>query len=63
MQLSNQIAEIDRQLAAELKTLKASYKAAYESSLRQEEEMRHRIEALKADVLDLQKRVAPSTTH
>jgi succinoglycan biosynthesis transport protein ExoP len=63
MQLSNQIAEIDRQLAAELKTLKASYKAAYESSLRQEEEMRRRIETLKADVLDLQKRAAPSTTH
>lgn len=63
MQLSNQIVEIDRQLAAELKTLKASYKAAYESSLRQEEVMRHRIETLKADVLDLQKRVAPSTTH
>ena len=63
MQLSNQIVEIDRQLAAELKTLKASYKAAYESSLRQEEEMRHRIETLKADVLDLQKRVSPSTTH
>lgn len=56
MQISNQIAEIDRQLAAELKTLKASYKAAFESSLRQEEEMRHRIETLKADVLDLQKR-------
>ena len=30
VQLSNQIAEIDRQLAAEVNTLKASYKAAYE---------------------------------
>lgn len=56
VQISNQIAEIDRQLAAELKTLKASYKAAYESSLKQENEMRQRIENLKADVLDLQKR-------
>jgi capsular exopolysaccharide synthesis family protein len=56
LQISSQIAEIDRQLAAELKTLKASYKAAYESSLQQEEEMRRRIESLKADVLDLQKR-------
>jgi len=56
MQISNQIAEIDRQLAAELKTLKASYKAAYESSLNQETEMRQRVETLKADVLDLQKR-------
>lgn len=56
LQTSSQIAEIDRQLAAELKTLKASYKAAYESSLQQEQEMRRRIESLKADVLDLQKR-------
>jgi succinoglycan biosynthesis transport protein ExoP len=56
MQLSNQLAEIDRQLATELKTLKASYKAAYESSLNQENEMKRRVETLKADVLDLQKR-------
>ncbi len=56
VQLSNQIAEIDRQLAAEVNTLKASYKAAYESSLAQETEMKKRIEALKQDVLDLQKR-------
>jgi polysaccharide biosynthesis/export protein len=56
MQISDQIAEIDRQLAAELKALKASYKAAYESSLRQEEDMRRRVESLKAEVLDLQKR-------
>jgi polysaccharide biosynthesis transport protein len=56
MQLSNQVAEIDRQLATELKTLKASYKAAYESSLNQENEMKRRVETLKADVLDLQKR-------
>jgi polysaccharide biosynthesis transport protein len=56
MQLSNQLAEIDRQLATELKTLKASYRAAYESSLNQENEMKRRVETLKADVLDLQKR-------
>lgn len=56
VQLSNQIAEIDRQLAAEVNTLKASYRAAYESSLAQEAEMKKRIEALKQDVLDLQKR-------
>src|ERR1700730_10871810 len=55
MQLSNQIAEIDRQLATELKTLKASYKAAYESSLNQENEMKRRVETLKADMVDLQK--------
>lgn len=56
VQLSNQIADIDRQLAAEVKTLKASYKASYQSSLDQEAEMRKRIERLKQDVLDLQKR-------
>ena len=56
VQLSNQIAEIDRQLAAEVNTLKASYKAAYELSLAQETEMKKRIETLKQDVLDLQKR-------
>ena len=48
VQLSNQIAEIDRQLAAEVKTLKASYKAAYEASLDQETEMKKRIETLEA---------------
>ena len=56
VQLSNQIADIDRQLAAEVNTLKTSYKAAYESSLAQETEMKGRIEQLKQDVLDLQKR-------
>jgi len=56
VQLSNQIADIDRQLAAEVTTLKNSYKAAYESSLAQETGMKKRIEGLKQDVLDLQKR-------
>ncbi len=56
MQLSSQIAEIDRQLAAEVQTLKGSYKAAYELSLNQEDEMKKRIETLRGDVLDLQKR-------
>jgi succinoglycan biosynthesis transport protein ExoP len=56
IQISNQIAEIDHQLASELATLKVAYRAAYDSSLNQENEMRQRVEALKADVLDLQKR-------
>ena len=56
LELSGQIAEIDRQLAAEVITLKASYKAAYQSALDQESEMKKRIETLKQDVLDLQKR-------
>jgi polysaccharide biosynthesis transport protein len=56
VQLSNQIAEIDRQLVTEVKTLKNSYKAAYVASLSQEEQMKARIESLKREVLDLQKR-------
>ena len=56
MQISNQMAEIDRQLASEVETLKSSYKAAYESTLEQENEMKKRIETLRTDVLDLQKR-------
>jgi polysaccharide biosynthesis transport protein len=56
VQISNKITEIDRQLASEVNTIKRAYKAAYESSLSQEEEMKKRIEMLKAEVLDLQKR-------
>ena len=56
VQIGNQIADIDRQIAAEVATLKNSYKAAYESSLEQETAMKERIEILKQDVLDLQKR-------
>ena len=56
VQIKNQLDEIDRQLADEAKTLKDSLKGAYEASLAQEQEMRKRIETLKADVLDLQKR-------
>jgi polysaccharide biosynthesis transport protein len=56
VQISNKIGEIDRQLASEVNTIKRAYKAAYESSLNQEEEMKKRIDMLKAEVLDLQKR-------
>ncbi len=56
VQLNNQIAEIDRQLSAVVNTLKSSYKAAYDASAEQETEMKDRIERLKQDVLDLQKR-------
>jgi polysaccharide biosynthesis transport protein len=56
LQISSKIAEIDRQLASEVDTIKRAYKAAYESSLSQEEEMKKRIDVLKAEVLDLQKR-------
>ncbi len=56
VQLKSQIAEIDRQLANEVKTLKQSYKAAYQASLAQEAEMKARVARLKQDVLNLQER-------
>jgi capsular exopolysaccharide synthesis family protein len=56
IQIENKIKEIDRQLAAEVKTIKAALKAAYEASLSQETEMKKRIETLREEALDLQKR-------
>jgi capsular exopolysaccharide synthesis family protein len=56
VQISNKIKETDRQLAAEVKTIRESLKGAYESALAQENEMKLRIAALKSDVIDLQKR-------
>ena len=56
VQISAKIKEVDRQLAAEVKTIKNSLKAAYESSLAQENEMKARIETLRDEVLDLQKK-------
>ena len=56
VQISNKIKEVDRQLAAEVKTIKNAYKGAYESSLAQENEMKARMETLKGEVLDLQKK-------
>jgi capsular exopolysaccharide synthesis family protein len=56
VQIDNKIKEIDRQLAAEVKTIRAALKAAYESSLSQEAEMKKRIQTLREEALDLQKR-------
>lgn len=56
VQIQNRINEIDRQLAIEVKTIRGSLKAAYEASLNQETEIKARIEALKNEALDLQKR-------
>lgn len=56
LQIKNQIAEIDHQLAAEAKTIRASLKSAYESSLSQEHEITARVAKLRGDVLDFQKR-------
>jgi polysaccharide biosynthesis transport protein len=56
LQITNKIAEIDRQLAHEVQTIKDSLKASFEASKSQEEEMKKQIESLRAAVLDLQKR-------
>lgn len=56
LQIKNQVAEVDRQLLAEAKTIRASLKSAYESSLSQEHEITARVAKLRGDVLDFQKR-------
>jgi capsular exopolysaccharide synthesis family protein len=56
VEISNKIKEIDRQLSAEVKTIKSSLKAAYESSLAQENAMKERIATLREEALDLQKK-------
>jgi polysaccharide biosynthesis transport protein len=56
VQISNKIKEVDRQLAKEVQTIKDSLKAAYEGSRGQEEELKARVDSLRAEVLDLQKR-------
>ncbi|MGH9805806.1 MAG: GumC family protein, partial [Terriglobia bacterium] len=55
-QIRNKIAEIDRQFASEVGAIRQSLKAGYENSLSQEEEMKKRVEQLRADVLYFQKR-------
>jgi capsular exopolysaccharide synthesis family protein len=56
IQIDNQIKETDRQIGDEIRMIKSSLKGAYEASLKQEEAMKSRIEALRTEVLDLQKR-------
>jgi len=55
-QLNNKIKEIEHQIGLEVKAVKSSLKAAYDASLSQENEMKHRIEELRGETLDLQKR-------
>jgi len=55
-ELDKKIAEIDRQIEAQVSAIRDSLKAAYENSVNQEQEMSKRIETLRADVLDFQKR-------
>lgn len=56
LQIQNRISEIDRQLSTEVTTIRGALKAAYESSLNQESELKVRIDELKREALDLQKR-------
>ena len=56
VQISSKIKEVDRQLAAEVRTIKNSLKASYETSQSQETQMKARIETLRVEVLDLQKK-------
>ena len=55
VQISNKMKEVDRQLAAEINTIRNSLKASYEFSLAQENEMKGRVERLRGEVLELQK--------
>lgn len=55
-QLRKRMEEIDRQIVAEVRTIKDSHKAAFEQARAQENEMRARIETLRVEALDLQRR-------
>lgn len=56
VKLKNKIKEIERQLGVEIKTIKSALKSAFEASLNQENEMKERVESLRHETLDLQKR-------
>ena len=56
IQISNKIREVDRQIGTEVTTIRNALKAAYKSSLLQENEMKARIESLREEVLKLQKK-------
>lgn len=56
LQLQGQIAESDRQIAAEVGNIRSSLNARYQSATAQETLLSRRIDALKGDVLDLANR-------
>ena len=56
IQIVNKIKEVDRQITSEVATIRNSLKAAYKSSLSEETEMKARIETLREEVLNLQKK-------
>lgn len=57
VQIDQKIKEIDRQLVAEVRTIRSALKAAFQASKSQEDELKARIETLKTEVLELQKRM------
>jgi polysaccharide biosynthesis transport protein len=56
IQIRNQIGDLNQQVIRQVKMIKASMKAAFDASQSQEQEMKNRIEALRIDLLELQKR-------
>jgi capsular exopolysaccharide synthesis family protein len=56
VQIKTKLEEIDRQLVTEIGTIKNSLKASFESTKVQEEAMKKRVDVLKNELLDLQKR-------
>ncbi|MFV0296595.1 MAG: GumC family protein [Hyphomicrobiaceae bacterium] len=57
VEISRKIQEIDRLIANEVSAIKSTLKGDYEASLLQEKETRAQIETLRADVLQLQKKL------
>lgn len=55
LEITAKLKEIDRQIAAEVRTIKASLKAAYEAALQHETETRTHIATLRAELLELQR--------
>jgi len=56
VQLNNKIKETDKQIADQIRVIKASLKGAYEASLKQEEDVKKRVDELRTEVIELQKR-------
>lgn len=56
VQIKNKIAEVERQINVEIRALRQSYRASYDAAKSQEDAMRTRVNGLREDLLDLQKR-------
>jgi polysaccharide biosynthesis transport protein len=56
VQIRNKITEVDRQLATEVKSIRESLKAGFDNALKQENEMRKRVDDLRSEALTLQRK-------